>query len=407
MTDLASIHSAVEGIKSLLPQAREVADQAALEAKAAGTIAADTQQKQALMQADISQMLGAITDIQRKNALIQPIQHAIDHVEPHVKSAFKKLMAKGDGARLDEHELKALSVLSSPDGGYFVPRDTSGKLIAKILDSSPVRRYASVQQISGDALEGLYDNGEIDSGWVGEQAARPTTNTSQLGKYRIQAHEMYAAPLITQKLIDDAAIDIEAWLINKLTTRFARAESQAFVTGSGVGQPKGLLAETFVTTSDKTRAWNTVQKIKTGVSSGFAVSPNSGDALIRMVTALRPEFRQNAIFAMNRFTLGEVMLLKDSDGRYLWSPDFTMGASGMILGQRVDASFDHMPDISAGSLSVLFGDIGAAYQIVDRTGIRVTPDPYTKKPFVEMYATKRVGGQVVNFEAYKALAFEV
>lgn len=407
MTDLASIHSAVEGIKSLLPQAREVADQAATEAKAAGAIAADTQQKQAAMQADISQMLGAITDIQRKNALIQPIQHAIDHVEPHIKSAFKKLMAKGDGARLDEHELKALSVLSSPDGGYFVPRDTSGKLIAKIQDSSPVRRYASVQQISGDALEGLYDNDEADSGWVGEKQSRPATDTPQIGSYRIQAHEMYAAPLITQKLIDDAAVDIEAWLINKLTQRFARAESDAFVNGDGVGKPKGLLAETFVTTSDKTRAWNSVQKVKTGVSGGFAVSPNGGDALIKLISELHPNFHAAAIFAMNRYTLGQVMLLKDSDGRYLWNPDFKSSSGGMILGQRVDASFDHMPDIGASSKSIIFGDIGAAYQIVDRTGIRITPDPYTQKPFVEMYATKRVGGQVVNFEAYKVLSFEV
>jgi HK97 family phage major capsid protein len=407
MTDLANIQSAVDGIKSLLPQAREVAEQAAAEAKAAGQAAADTQQKQAAMQQDLSQMLGMITDMQRKAALIQPVQGMIEQVEPHVKSAFRKLLAKGDGARLDDNEVKALSVLSSPDGGYLVPRDTSGRLIAKIQDSSPVRRYAAVQAISGDALEGLYDNGEADSGWVGEKQARPNTNTSQLGKYRIQAHEMYAAPLITQQLLDDAAIDVEGWLIGKLTQRFARAESEAFVTGDGVGKPKGLLAETFVTTSDKTRAWNNVQKVKTGVSGAFAAAPNSGDALIRLVTALHSQFRQNAIFAMNSFTLGEVMLLKDSDGRYLWSSDFTAGAAGTILGQRVDASFDHMPDISAGSLSIIFGDIGQAYQIVYRNGIRITPDPYTQKPFVEMYATKRVGGQVVNFEAYKALAFEV
>lgn len=399
------IGESVDQIKSTLGELRTAADQNAEHIKSFGQQSGDYAEKMARIEADNARMLGAITDMQRKAALSSQVADTAEAVEPHIKSAFRKLMAKGAGAALSDLEQKALSVLSSPDGGYLVPRDTSGRIIQKIQLASPVRRYASVQMISTDALEGLYDNEDVGAGWVGETDSRPTTATGQLGKYRIQAHEMCAAPLITQQLIDDAAVDVEAWLTGKLVARFGRLESDAFINGNGVGKPKGILAETLSLLADPSRPWQQLQKVKTGVNGGFAVAPNSGDALIDLVTSLHASKTGGAIFAMNRFTLAAVMKLKDSDGKYMWLPDFTRGQAGTLLGYPVDVGFDHLPNISTGSASIIFGNF-AGYQIVDRQGIRVTPDPFTKKPYVELYSTKRVGGQVTDFEAFKVLTFE-
>ena len=363
---------------------------------------AELKEAQAKLDERVAEAIKSLTDLQRAHALGADSQKQVDSVAPEIKAAFNHLMRKGEGGL----DVKSLSSLTNPDGGYLVPRDTSGRIIKKAQDYSPMRRYASVQMISSDALEGLNDNGVITTGWVGETASRTATATTQLGMWKVPVHEIYANPQATQRMLDDSEINVESWLSGKLSEAFGQAEADAFINGNGVGKPRGILDRTLATTNDSSRAWGTVQKVKSGASGAFVASPNAADSLINLMTALHPKYWAGAIFAMNRYTLGEVMKLKDDTGAYIWQPNFQMGAAGTILGQRVDSSFDHLPSLGAASKSIVFGNFASAYQIVDRKGITILRDPLTNKPYVGFYTTRRVGGDVINSEAYKVLSFE-
>jgi len=314
------------------------------------------------------------------------------------KAAFDTFLRK-DERSLGANEVKALSVGSDPDGGYVVHPDLSGRIVAKVFESSPMRAYASIQVISTDALEGLFDLDEAASGWVGETDARSETNTPQIGKWRIPVHELYAKPKATQKLLDDNEINMEAWLASKVSEKFARDEAAAFVAGSGVNKPRG-----FLTYASGTTLPGTMERFITGVDGAFAAAPNGGDVLINALYGLKAQYRANATWFMNRATLKLTRKLKDTDGAYLWSPGIAAGQPASLLGYPV-ASFEDMPDPATDSLSIAVGDMREAYQIVDRIGIRTLRDPFSAKPYVEFYTTKRVGGDVVNFEALKLIEF--
>lgn len=314
------------------------------------------------------------------------------------KQAFQAYMRKGEQI-MGAQEAKALSVGSDPDGGFVVNPDMSGRIVNRVFETSPMRAYASVQVISTDALEGLFDLNEASSGWVGETEARPETGTPALGKWRIAVHELYAMPTATQKLLDDAEIDMESWLASKVADKFARDEANAFVVGNGVGKPRGFLSYAGGTTLP-----GTIERIKTGANGAFVAAPNGGDALIDALYGLKSPYRVNATWFMNRSTSKLVRKLKDTDGAYLWAPGIVAGQPATLLGYPV-ASFEDMPDPATGSLSIAVGDMRAAYQIVDRAGIRTVRDPYSAKPYVQFYTTRRVGGDVVNFEAIKLLEF--
>lgn len=314
------------------------------------------------------------------------------------KSAFDTFLRKGDEI-IGADEKKALSVGTDPDGGYVVHPDMSGAIVTKVFETSPMRAYASIQVISTDALEGLYDLEEAASGWVGETDARSETGTPQLGKWRIPVHELYAKPKATQKILDDAEINMEAWLAMKVSEKFARDEAAAFVSGSGVNKPRG-----FLTYGDGTTLPGTIERINTGANGAFASAPNGGDVLIDALYGLKAQYRANATWFMNRATTKLARKLKDSDGAYLWSPGIAAGQPASLLGYPI-AAFEDMPNPATGSLSIAVGDMRAAYQIVDRVGIRTLRDPYSAKPYVEFYTTKRVGGDVINFEAIKLIEF--
>lgn len=314
------------------------------------------------------------------------------------KSAFDTFLRKGDEI-IGANEKKALSVGTDPDGGYVVHPDMSGAIVTKVFETSPMRAYASIQVISTDALEGLFDLEEAVSGWVGETEARPDTGTPQLGKWRIPVHELYAKPKATQKILDDAEINMEAWLAGKVSEKFARDEAAAFVSGNGVNKPRG-----FLTYPDGTTLPSTIERVNTSVNGAFAAAPNGGDVLIDALYGLKAQYRANATWFMNRSTTKLARKLKDSDGAYLWSPGIAAGQPASLLGYPI-AAFEDMPNPATGSLSIAVGDMRAAYQIVDRVGIRTLRDQYSAKPYIEFYTTKRVGGDVINFEAIKLIEF--
>lgn len=295
-----------------------------------------------------------------------------------------------------------MEVGSDPAGGYTVTPDMSGRIIKKIFETSPARQLFSVMSIGTDAVEGLIDRDDLDTGWVGEKQARPETGTPDLGKWRIDVHEQYAMPKVTQKLLDDSSFDIESWLSARVADKFARVENTATFSGDGVNKPRGILTYTTAATADATRAWQVFEHIAAGGTAGIT----NTDFLINLVMALKAAYRTGANWTMNRKTLGYIRTLKDGNGNYLWQPDFGQRQGGTLLGYDIVEAED-MPDIASNALSVGFGNFKAAYQIVDRMGIRVLRDPYTEKGFVKLYTTKRIGGDALDFDAAKFMKFSV
>ena len=379
----------LQKIEADLEKAQKIADEAVLASKRQSRIVTD--ERGEVVDLDRKAQEWASMNARRRGAVAGSFGAA--DMDGY-KAAFDTFIRKGEEV-MGPDERKALSVGTDPDGGYVVNPDLSGRIVLKVFESSPMRAYASIQVISSDALEGLFDLNEASSGWVGETDSRAETNTPQLGKWRIPAHELYAKPKATQKLLDDASINMEAWLASKVAEKFARDEANAFVVGNGVNKPRG-----FLTYGSGTTLPGTIEQFPTGASGALAAAPSGGDALINALYGLKQQYRNNATWFMNRATLTLVRKAKDSDGAYLWSPGIAAGQPATLLGYPV-ASFEDMPDPASNSLSIAVGDMREAYQIVDRLGIRTLRDPYSAKPYVEFYTTKRVGGDVVNFEAIK------
>jgi HK97 family phage major capsid protein len=285
--------------------------------------------------------------------------------------------------------MKALSVDSDPDGGYLVRPEVSSEIVKKVFESSPVRELASVQTISSDALEIIEDLDEAASGWVGERQARSETDTPQIKKIVIPAHELYANPKASQKLLDDAQVNIESWLQEKVSSKFARDEATAFVTGNGVLKPMGFLSYAAGT------GFNQVEQVNSGDANLV-----TDDGLLDLQGALKEDYQANATWLLKRSTLTAIRKLKDGDDNYVWQPGIANGVPSLILGKPYRLAND-MPAVAANALSIAYGDFKMGYQIVDRVGIRVLRDPYTAKPYILFYTTKRVGGAVKNFEAIK------
>ena len=383
----------LQKIEADLEKAQRIADEAVLAAKRSTRVVTD--EKGEAIDLDRKAQDWATMNARRRGAVVGSFNAA--DMDGY-KAAFDTFLRKGEEV-MGPDERKALSIGTDPDGGYVVNPDLSGRIVTKVFESSPMRAFASVQVISSDALEGLFDLNEASSGWVGETDSRAETNTPQLGKWRIPVHEVYAKPKATQKLLDDASINMEAWLASKVAEKFARDEANAFVVGNGVNKPRG-----FLTYASGTTLPGTIERFDTGVNGAFAAAPNGGDVLINALYGLKQQYRANATWFMNRATLKLTRKLKDSDGAYLWSPGIAAGQPATLLGYPV-ASFEDMPDPATDSLSIAVGDMREAYQIVDRIGIRTLRDPYSAKPYVEFYTTKRVGGDVVNFEAIKLIEF--
>jgi len=317
------------------------------------------------------------------------------------ETAFESYVRKGETRNLRDLEGKALSVGSDPDGGYLVPDETERAVNAALKDISPIRAIAGVRQVSGSVYKLPYATNGFDTGWVGETAARPQTSTPTLAELSFPTMELYAMPAATSSLLDDTAVNIDEWLAEEVRSAFAEQEGTAFVTGDGINKPKGFLSYTTVANASWT--WGNIGYVATGTSGAFPAA-NPTDKLIDLIYAVKAGHRANARFVMNRATQSIIRKMKDADGNYIWQPAGKPDEAAMLMGYPVVESED-MPDIAAGSNSIAFGDFRRGYLIVDRVGIRVLRDPYSAKPYVLFYTTKRVGGGVADFDAIKLMKF--
>lgn len=299
-------------------------------------------------------------------------------------------------------ELKDLSVGSQPDGGFMVMPVFGPMITARIFETSPIRSIASQMDISSDAIEFPTDNDQAASGgWVGETQSRPNTGTPQITGQRIQVYEQYANPRMTQKLLDDASFDAEAWIQKKVADIMARTENAAFVMGQGVSTPHGFLTYPNYNTPGAFQA-GAIEQVNTTVSGGITYA-----SLIHLMGSLKDGYQPNARFVMQRATMSTFLSIVDGQGRPIFNMNYdrNAGAQGLIMGQPVTFASD-MPAVATGSKAVAYGDFEQGYLIVDRVGIRILRDPYTSKPYVQFYTTKRVGGDVIGWEAIKILVLQ-
>jgi HK97 family phage major capsid protein len=317
------------------------------------------------------------------------------------KSAFNLYMRAGEASGLKALEAKALSASSGPDGGYLVPIPAEREILRRLAHLSPIRSIASVREISTHALRKAYSLQGPAAGWVAEADPRPQTGNQQIADMTFPAMELYAMPAATQTLLDDSVVDIEQWVAEEVQTVFAEQEGAAFVNGNGVNRPQGFLS--YPSVSDANWTWGKIGYVVTGAAGGFPAT-NPSDILLNVVYSLRAGYRQNGKFVMGRRTQSLIRQFKTTTGEYLWAPPATAGAQASLLNFPVVEAED-MPDPAADSFSVAFGDFERGYVVVDRVGIRILRDPYSAKPYVLFYTTKRVGGGVQDFEAIKLLKF--
>src|SRR5690606_13987832 len=294
---------------------------------------------------------------------------------------------------LSAEEVKTLSAGSDPDGGYFVTPDVSGRIVTKVYETSPMRQVASQQTISTDALEGIEDLDEAGAAYAGEQSTSGNTDTPEIGKWKIPVFWIDTEPKATQQLLDDAAVDVEGWLAGKVADKFARFENKEFVAGA-TGKIRGFTSYPTAADSGSGVDWGKLGHVLSGKSGAFADS-NPADKLFDLVGCLKDAYLGNARWMMRRSLVSTIRKFKNGTGDYIWQPALTLGTPETLLGYPVVRAED-MPALATGSISLAFGDFSAGYQIVDRQGIRVLRDPYTSKPFVKFYTTKRTGGGVVN-----------
>lgn len=319
------------------------------------------------------------------------------------KQAFLRYMRAGDLSGVAASEQKSLNVATDSEGGYLAPDETERVITAALKDVSPIRAIASVREIGANVFRKPVSEGGAAAGWVGETAARPQTQAPTLQAIDFPTMELYAMPAASQTLLDDAVVDIEAWLASEVETEFAAQEGAAFVSGDGIARPKGFLSYTKV--AEGTQTFGQIGYVASGADGAFPAA-NAADKLLDLVYAPKQAYRANGRFVMNRSVVGAIRKLKDADGNYIWRPSLEAGAASTLLGYPVSEAED-MPAIAPGSFSVAFGDFARGYLILDRQGVRVLRDPYSAKPYVLFYTTKRVGGGVQNFDAIKLLKFSV
>jgi len=410
MSDLDKLNETLGALEKSVMEGRKVNDER-IEALEKNKGVADLEEKGAKIDNEISNLIEskeALTkSVEEVKAAVARMAVASEQNEdgsPKVdmksySSALRKAASKNfemSMVNLTEDEQKAMQSNIDPDGGYTVMPFIGGKETIS-FDSSPVRALASVQTIGTNEFQFFYDDEEITDAWVGEVGSRSTTATPQIGKGRIAVHTMYARPKVSEELLEDSSWNMEAWIQEKTSEKFARTEATAFVTGDGVNKPQG-----FMTGTNKTSNPDVYARDQIGTLTAAGAAAITTDELVTLRGYMKKEYRSNAYWCFNRATEAYIRKLKDGQGNYIWQPSYQAGEADMLLGQRIGIMED-MADLATGALTVAIADLRSSYQIVDRLGMAVLKDPYTLIPYCSFYMKKRVGGGIKNWDAMKYL----
>lgn len=351
---------------------------------------------------ELGRLSAAVDELTKKaNRPGAPGAEGDEALQAEHKSAWLKWVRKGDDAGLADIEHKAMNVGTPADGGYAVPIQQDRDIMRLLTDLSPMRQVCRVMTVGTEDYRKLVNLGGTASGWVGETDARPATAGPTLAQLKPSFGELYANPEVTQKALDDIFFDVEGELSQDISESFAVFEGKAFLSGTGTNQPVGLLTAKTSAEADSARAFGTVQHIATGVADNFPAK-DPADILIDIIYSMKAGYRTGAQFMVNSMTLAAMRKWKDGQGNYIWQPAMQNGQPGSIFGYGYVTNED-MPSAGAGAIPVVFANFQQAYTIFDRVGIRSLRDPYTNKPFVGFYTTKRVGSMIANTQAVKFL----
>lgn len=376
-----------------------------LQAKADGKAVSDFEAKLTTINAAIQGVEDELKAIAKKSARPGTGGADNDPAKAEHKAAFGEFLRKGTDDGLAELQTKAYNITTPADGGFAVPEELDRNILDLLVDISPIRGIANVITVGSSNYKKLVNIHGTSSGWVDEDDPRTATASSQLAAITPFMGEIYAFPQATQQMLDDVFFNAEQWIEGECTLEFAQKEGAAFVLGDGVKKPKGFLAYPTAATADGVRAFGTIEHIATGVAGDWAAA-NKSDILINMVQRVKQGMRANSSWVINKALLAEVRTFKNADGDYIWRAGLEAGQPSTLAGYMITEAED-MPAKAANSLSLAFGDFKRGYTIVDRIGTRILRDPYTNKPYVGFYVTKRVGGMLVDSQAIKVVKFAV
>ncbi len=346
--------------------------------------------------ATVDQLVLKASRPQRGGGHAQASMAASEH-----KSAFDGYMRRGEAMNLRRLEEKALSAGSDADGGYLVPEEVEAGVMRALREASPIRAISGIRQVSANTYKKPFAITGAATGWVAETGTRAQTNSPTLAELAFPTMELYAMPAATQTLLEDSAVNIDEWVAEEVRIAFAEQENAAFVSGDGVNKPRGFLDYDKV--ADASWSWGNIGYLTTGVSGDFPASA-AADTLIDLVYTLRSAYRANAHWVMSRSTQAEIRKIKDTEGNYIWRPGEQAGQGATLMTFPI-AETEDMSEIGPDSYSIAFGDFGRGYLVVDRLGLRILRDPFSAKPYVLFYTTKRVGGGMQDFNAIKLLKF--
>lgn len=337
--------------------------------------------------AHITELQAAIDTTNTKMAAVEMGASGVRPLkDKEYSDAFQAHLRRGDVQA-------SLNKGASDQGGYTVPIEWDRTITDKLIIVSPMRDLCSVQSVSGAGYSKLINLRGTTSGWVGETAARTETNTPTFATQAYGWGELYANPSATQQMLDDSELNLENWLAGEVETELSYQENKAFVSGDGTNKPRGLL--TYAAGGTGLHPLGGIATTASGAVGGI-----TADAILALIYSLPSAFTNGAKFALNRNTHKVVRTLKDGQGNYLWQPSLQAGQPATLAGYAL-AEIPDMPDVATNALSIAFGDFKRAYKILDRIGVRVLRDPFTNKPYVSFYTTKRVGGGLENPECMK------
>lgn len=397
---MSDINQVIDQLGRGFAEFKATNEQRLAQIEAKGYASADIEAKLNTISANLSQLDELKNRLEAVEVKTARPAAADSTADVEYKNAFNRFIRKGDDSGL---QLKAHSIGTDADGGYAVPEELDRNIAALLRDASPMRSVATNVMVGTSDYKKLVSIHGSSTGWVGETAARPATTSASLAQVAPSMGELYAFPQATQQMLDDVFFNAEQWIAQYVSEEFALAENLSFTTGDGDNQPKGFLDYTYVTTADASRTFGQLQYTPTGAAGDFAAS-SPHEALIDLVYSLKAGYRPNAVWQANALTLAEVRKMVDGNGNLIWQPGLSAGQPSTLLGYPVVENED-MPAIAADALAMAFGDFRRGYYVVDRMGTRVLRDPYSSKPYVGFYVTKRVGGAVVDSQAIKALKF--
>jgi HK97 family phage major capsid protein len=427
--DFGRLADTIEKIGRAFEEHKAATDASLAEIKSRGAVSPETEAKLAKINAELDSLgemkrrletvetraarpggpgtpTGTPEEREYRSAFFSWVRNPRDQArEMRLRDVARQLQTKANGTDLEQRAAQVITSTGSA-GGFALPEEIARQIARLSVDISPIRQISRVVTVGTPDYKELFDTNGAGFEWVGENGTRSQTNTPNLAEVAPTFGMASARPRSTEEALDDLFFDVESWLIMSASEAIAQGEGAAFVSGDGTNKPKGFMNYTINTSSDGVRTFGHLQKVLTGVAGGFVAtttSSNPGNTFIDVIHSMKGPLRAGASWVMNSKTLAAVRKLVDLDGNYIWRPGLTEGQPSSILGYSV-VELPDMPDIATTSTPIAFGNWKRGYTVVDRFGIRTLRDPYTNKPYVNFYTTKRVGGMVVDSEAIKILS---